>query len=57
MTSRFTYNKTNMGDFHPLQVVGRGSETQLEEDENVGPTLKQQSVNLSCLLGTYCVSQ
>ena len=25
---------TNMSDFQPLEVVGRGSETQLQVDEN-----------------------
>ena len=25
--------KINMGNFHPLEVVGRGSETQLQESE------------------------
>ena len=28
-------NETNMGIFHPLEVVGRGSETQLQVDENL----------------------
>ena len=27
-------NNTNMSKFHPLEVVDRGSETQLEGDEN-----------------------
>ena len=28
-------NLTNMRDFHPLEVVGRGSETQLQVGENL----------------------
>ena len=28
-------NKTNMSNFHPLGVVDRGSETQLQVDENL----------------------
>ena len=27
-------NQTNIGHFHPLEVVGRGSETQLQVGEN-----------------------
>ena len=28
-------NQTNMGNFHPFEVVGRGSETQLQMDEKL----------------------
>ena len=28
-------NWTNMSNFHPLEVVGRGSETQLQVGENL----------------------
>ena len=28
-------NETNMSNFHPLEVVSRGSETQLQVGENV----------------------
>ena len=28
-------NKQSMSSFHPLEVVGRGSETQLQGGENV----------------------
>ena len=28
-------NLTNISNFHPLEVVGRGSETQLQVDENL----------------------
>ena len=28
-------NKANMSNFHPLEVVGRGSETQLEVGEKL----------------------
>ena len=28
-------NSKNMSNFHPLEVVGRGSETQLQVDENL----------------------
>ena len=39
-TSRFANFKSqvkqiNMGNFHPLEVVGRGSETQLQAGENL----------------------
>ena len=38
-TSRFTKylvaNETNMSNFHPLEGVGRGSETQIQEGENL----------------------
>ena len=27
--------KTNMSNFHPLEIVGRGSETQLQAGENL----------------------
>ena len=29
-----------MSNFHPLEVVGRGSETQLQEGENLNQTTK-----------------
>ena len=29
---------TNMSNFHPLEIVGRGSETQLHVGENLGLT-------------------
>ena len=31
----FGLRKTNMSNFHPLEVVGRGSETQLLVGENL----------------------
>ena len=31
---RIDVKKTNMNDFHPLEVVDRGSETQLQVGEN-----------------------
>ena len=31
----FVSNQANMGMFHPLEVVGCGSETQLEAGENL----------------------
>ena len=31
----FAPQKTNMGTFHPLEVVGRGSETQLQVGGNL----------------------
>ena len=31
----FKLSFSNMSDFHPLEVVGRGSETQLQVDENL----------------------
>ena len=30
----FRLKKTNMGNFHPLEAGSRGSETQLQVDEN-----------------------
>ena len=28
-------NQTNVSNFHPLEVVGRGSDAQLQVDENL----------------------
>ena len=35
-----------MGNFHPLEVVGRGSETQLQVDENLNFTTKPSSTRM-----------
>ena len=32
---RLVSNSTNISNFHPLEVVGRGSETQLQVGENL----------------------
>ena len=32
---RLVSNLTNMGNLHPLEVVGRGSETQLQVGEDL----------------------
>ena len=35
-----------MSNFHPLEVVGRGSETQLPVGENVNKLTQQMRINL-----------
>ena len=35
MRHRWLKGQTNMSNFHPLEVVGRGSETQLQVGENL----------------------
>ena len=35
ISKRLVPNDTRMSNFHPLEVVGRGSETQLQVGENL----------------------
>ena len=37
----FKYNKINMSDFQPLEVVCRGSETQLQVGENLNDLIQR----------------
>ena len=43
-----------MSDFHPLEVVGRGSETQLELGEHLNSSVRASRVNVNSTVMSMC---
>ena len=45
-----------MSNFHPLEVVGRGSEAQLQVGENINTMTRCEKDLFRCGMGTYTTS-